>query len=108
MDFKKIFKKYTIYGFIVSLILILLNFFIRPNFFPYANFENSFVFYLIYLVIAIIISITFGFLYELIKSNISNKYFYYIILTLLTLLYFSLLTILLFFINIFISFNRTF
>ena len=83
LDSKKILKKYVFYGFVVSIFSMLLNFVIRPNFFPYVKFENSIMYYLIYIVIATIISIIYGFLYELLKSKISNKYLYYIVLTLI-------------------------
>ena len=107
-DKKIMLKKYSIYGIMISIVLILLNFIIRNSFFPYVGFGRSIIYYLIYTIASIFISIIFGSFYELLKSKLVNKLLHYTVLTFMIIIYFSLLLIILFIINVFISFNRPF
>lgn len=100
---------YIKFGLIISVLLIIINLTLRPYFFPNVKFENSVIFYLIFIVVVILLSIVFGYAHQLLTSKTKSKnVLYYLLFVGGIILYLILILVILFFINIFISFNRSF
>ena len=105
---KIIFKKYSLIGFVASLVLLILNSFIRTNFFPPVEFARSLVYYVPFVIITTLISLVMGFVsYKLANKNLS-KNVNRAVLSILILLSFLITMFLLYVMNFALSFLGSF
>lgn len=107
-ELKEVFKKSILIGFLVSLILLVLNSLIRPLFFPQVKFENALLYYVFYIILIILLSLIVGWFYYIIKRSRFAKSITYTILGILILISLLGALVLLYILNFIISFLRPF
>lgn len=108
-ELKGVLKKSMVFGFLVSLILLVLNSIIRPAFFPQVEFENALLYYVFYMILIILIFLLVGwFYYIIIKRSRFAKSITYTILGILILISMLVALVLLYILNFIISFSRPF
>lgn len=107
-ELKRVLKKSLLFGFLVSLILLVLNSIIRPFFFPQVKFENALLYYVSYIILIILMSLIIGWFYYIIKHSKFAKSITYTILSILVFISILIALVLLYIVNFIISFSRSF
>ena len=107
-ELKKILKKYFFVGFLLSLLLLIANSFIRIKSFPPVELARALIYYIPFLIIVSLSFLFLGFIHYKLKSKQFNNYLFYSILIPIFLVFVALILLLLYLMNFALSFLGSF
>lgn len=102
-------KKYILYGLVVSIVLLVLNYSIGSYFFPKPQLISALFFYVLYIFLTTLLSAVLGLIhYKLFIKNQDKKGIYYFIFIAVIIVFAGVALVILYILNFLLAFSRSF